>query len=237
MARSERLLQLIQCLRTEAPPVTAEFLSQELGVSVRTLYRDIEALRRAGALIDGEAGFGYTLQEDPALPPMLFTRDEMEAIVLGLREVFEVADPVLAKAAENALSKLRASLPSRMQAEFEHAVLYAQRFQPRPTITIDIETLRRETREERAIDITYKSLGGEVTARRVLPLAIMFFDRALILVGWCELRSDYRNFRVDCIEALTPTDASFRPRRVPLLREFMDRMSKEHPPSDLTDIN
>lgn len=228
MARSDRLLQLIQCLRTETPPVTADTLSKELGVSVRTLYRDIEALRRAGALIDGEAGFGYTLQEDPALPPMLFTRDEMEAIVLGLREVFEVADPVLAKAAENALSKLKASLPNRMQAEFQHAVLYAKRFQPQPIVQIDIASLRRETREERAVDLTYQSLAGEITSRRVLPLAIMFFDRALILVAWCQLRSDYRSFRIDRITDLTVTSESFRPRRVGLLRTFMDRMSSEH---------
>ncbi|MEO1027856.1 MAG: YafY family protein [Pseudomonadota bacterium] len=237
MARSDRLLQLIQCLRTETPPVTAEFLSKELGVSVRTLYRDIEALRRAGALIDGEAGFGYTLQEDPALPPMLFTRDEMEAIVLGLREVFEVADPVLAKAAENALSKLKASLPDRMQAEFQHAVLYAKRFQPRPLIRIDIETLRRETREERAVDLRYESLEGQATSRRVLPLAIMFFDRALILVAWCKLREDYRSFRIDRIRELQTTDDSFRPGRVSLLRTYMDRMSRWDHEDDPADIN
>ena len=87
MAKSDRLLQMMQCLRTFPPPVKAQALSEELGVSLRTIYRDIDSLRRSGALIDGEAGYGYTLQEDPALPPMMFSRDEMESIVLGLREV------------------------------------------------------------------------------------------------------------------------------------------------------
>ena len=77
MAKSDRLLQLMQCLRTLPPPVKAQALSLELGVSLRTIYRDIDALRRSGALIDGEAGYGYTLQEDPALPPMLFSRSSL----------------------------------------------------------------------------------------------------------------------------------------------------------------
>src|SRR6056297_1226658 len=176
MAKSDRLLQLMQCLRTMPAPVKAQALSDELGVSLRTIYRDIESLRRSGALIDGAAGYGYTLQEDPALPPMMFSRDEMEALVLGLREVIQVADPILAKAADNALSKLKASLPERMRAEFEHAVLYAKRFYRRPEITIDIEALRHATRAERVIKLDYTDAEDRRTERTVKPLAIVFFD-------------------------------------------------------------
>ncbi|MEL6860534.1 MAG: YafY family protein [Pseudomonadota bacterium] len=224
MAKSDRLLQLMQCLRTFSPPVKAQALSDELGVSLRTIYRDIDSLRRSGALIDGEAGYGYTLQEDPALPPMMFSRDEMESLVLGLREVVQVADPVLAKAAENALSKLKASLPERMRAEFEHAVLYAKRFHCRPEISIDIEALRHATRSEYVIEIDYVDGDENRTLRTVQPLAIVFFDRSLVVMAWCELRKDYRSFRIDRIERMTVLERSFRPRRVPMLREYLDRL-------------
>lgn len=230
MAKSDRLLQLMQCLRTFPPPVKAQALSDELGVSLRTIYRDIESLRRSGALIDGEAGYGYTLQEDPALPPMMFSRDEMEALVLGLREVVQVADPVLARAAENALSKLKASLPERMRAEFEHAVLYAKRFNARPKITIDIEALRHATRSEYVIDLNYRDVEDTPTQRSVQPLAIVFFERSLVVLAWCELRQDYRSFRIDRIEEMRVTERSFRPRRVAMLREYLDRLEGSSAP-------
>ena len=229
MAKSDRLLQLMQCLRTFPAPVKAHALSHELGVSLRPIYRDIESLRRSGALIDGEAGYGYTLQEDPALPPMMFSRDEMEALVLGLREVVQVADPVLAKAAENALSKLKASLPERMRAEFEHAVLYAKRFYCRPEISIDIEALRHATRNEQVLSIDYADAEDNRTQREIQPLAIVFFDRSLVVMAWCELRSDYRSFRIDRIIEMSVTDRSFRPRRVPMLREYLDRVEQSYP--------
>lgn len=218
----------MQCLRTLSPPVKAQSLSTELGVSLRTIYRDIDSLRRSGALIDGEAGYGYTLQEDPALPPMMFSRDEMEALVLGLREVVQVADPVLAKAAENALSKLKASLPERMRAEFEHAVLYAKRFYCRPEIRIDIEALRHATRNEQVLEFDYSDVEDNRTLRTVQPLAIVFFDRSLVVMAWCELRQDYRSFRIDRINRMTITDRSFRPRRVSMLREYLDRVENTH---------
>lgn len=229
MAKSDRLLQLMQCLRTMSPPVKAQALSLELGVSLRTIYRDVDSLRRSGALIDGEAGYGYTLQEDPALPPMMFSRDEMEALVLGLREVVQVADPVLAKAADNALSKLKASLPERMRSEFEHAVLYAKRFHCRPEIRIDIEALRHATRNEQVIELDYSDVEGARTRRAIQPLAIVFFDRSLVVLAWCELREDYRSFRIDRIETMTRTERSFRPRRVAMLREYLDRLEQTAP--------
>jgi len=124
MSKATRLIQLLHELRMYSPPVTAQTLAEAMAVSERTIYRDIDALRAAGAVIDGEAGFGYTLTEDPALPPQMFSHDEIEALVLGLREVREIADPALATAAESALAKLRATLPDRLKSRLEHAVLY-----------------------------------------------------------------------------------------------------------------
>ena len=160
---------------------------------------------------------------------MMFSRDEMEALVLGLREVVQVADPVLAKAAENALSKLKASLPERMRAEFEHAVLYAKRFYCRPEISIDIEALRHATRNEQVIEIDYSDVDENKTRRAIQPLAIVFFDRSLVVLAWCELRSAYRSFRIDRIVEMTITERSFRPRRVSMLREYLDHLEQSHP--------
>jgi len=227
MSKSTRLIQMMQLLRTLPAPVTAERLASELGISIRSVYRDVDSLRAAGAVIDGEAGFGYTLVEDPALPPMLFSRDEMEALVLGLREVIEVADPVLAEAAGSALAKLRASLPARMHHEFEHAVLHAKRYYPRPPIRIDIAALRRAAREERAVDIRYTDLQDATTERRVLPLAIVFMDQSLMLLAWCQLRTDFRTFRIDRIDTLTETEESFRPKRVAMLRDCVAKIERE----------
>lgn len=227
MSRSARLIQLMQLLRTAAPPVKADTLATELGVSVRSVYRDIETLRASGAVIDGEAGFGYTLEEDPALPPMLFSRDEMEALVLGLREVMEVGDPILAGAAGNALSKVKACLPARMRAQFDHAVLHAKRFHDRPAIGIDVSALREAARDELAVDMDYVDVNAQSTSRQVLPLAIVFMDQTLMLLAWCCLRADFRSFRVDRIQHLTVLDNSFRPKRVPLLRDFLERLDAE----------
>jgi predicted DNA-binding transcriptional regulator YafY len=217
----------MQRLRSSSPPIRAEDLAEEMNVSTRSIYRDIDSLRASGAVIDGEAGFGYTLEEDPALPPMMFSRDEMEALVLGLREVREVGDPVLAAAARDALSKVKASLPERMRIEFDHAVLHAKRFHERPEITVDVAALRAAAREERAVDIAYADHQGRASERRVLPLAIVFMDRALVLLAWCTMRRGFRVFRIDRIDKLEPTQDSFRPRRVSLLREFLEQMERE----------
>ena len=227
MSRSIRLIKLMQCLRSASPPVRAEDLAEELEVSVRSIYRDIDTLRASGAVIDGEAGFGYTLEEDPALPPMMFSRDEMEALVLGLQEVGEVGDPVLAKAAEDALAKIKACLPSRMGRHFEHAVLHAKRFHERPEITVDVAALRQAAWDELAVDMIYADKREKVSERRVLPLSLVFMDNTSMLLAWCTLRQDFRAFRVDRMKQLAVTEESFRPNRVSLLRDFTNLMKSE----------
>lgn len=130
MTRTERLFKLMQALRIVPAPATAQALADRLDVTARTIYRDIDALRGLGAVIDGAAGFGYRLIEDAALPPLNFDEDELEALVLGLREVGEVGDSTLADAAQSALAKLRARLPQTQAHRLDHAVLSARRFTP-----------------------------------------------------------------------------------------------------------
>ncbi|MFK7901465.1 MAG: helix-turn-helix transcriptional regulator [Nitratireductor sp.] len=226
MSRSIRLIQLMHHLRSSTPPVRADDLAQTLNVSARSIYRDIETLRASGAIIDGEAGFGYTLVEDPALPPMMFSRDEMEALVLGLQEVNQVGDAVLAEAANDALHKIKACLPERMRMQFEHSVLHAKRFRQRPDVSIDIAPLRQAARDEQEITIEYSDAKDIITKRDLKPLSIVFMDNSLMLLAWCNMREDYRSFRMDRISSLQINEKSFRPQRVPMLREFLERLKK-----------
>lgn len=222
MARSDRLFRLLDALRRLPKPVTAARLAAETEVSERTLYRDIATLRAGGALIDGAAGFGFTLTEDPALPPQMFSQLEVEALVLGLAEVRQAGDPALAEAAVVALAKITATLPERVQRQAIHAVQQTYRFERRPPAPANLALIRKACWDETALDIAYSDKSGIVTERQVLPLSVVFLDRTLMLLGWCCLRQDFRRFHLHQIRRATLTTTSFRPRRVPLLREFTD---------------
>ncbi len=227
MTRTHRLFQLMQLMRRLPAPVTASTLVDETGVSLRTIYRDIDALRGLGAVIDGEAGFGYTLIEDAALPPLAFSDDELEALVLGLREVTVIGDPALAEAAQTALSKLKARLPARQTHRLQHAVLDARRFVRPPQPSIDVKALRAATWDEATVFFGYEDGKGDITERNVDPLSIVFMQNAHMLLAWCHLRGDFRAFRLDRMRDLTLTGDNFRPRRVPMLRDFVAMMRAE----------
>jgi predicted DNA-binding transcriptional regulator YafY len=239
MPRSDRLFRLLHVLRSLPPPVTAARLAAETDVSERSIYRDIGALRAAGARIDGEAGYGYALTEDPALPPQSFTRIEIEALLLGLAEVRNSGDAQLSEAAEAVLAKITARLPERQQREAAHAVQYVYRHDRRDVPQHDLRLIREACWEERALDLQYRDENGRISERRILPLTIAFLEVRLIVLGWCCLRQDYRKFRIDRISSVVMADESFRPRRVGLLRDYVRRMVAEkatasalkHPPT------
>lgn len=227
MSRTRRLFQLMQALRRSAPPVTAAALAADTGVSLRTLYRDIDALRDMGAIIEGTAGYGYALTEDAALPPLMFDDEEIEALVLGLRDVQAIADPDLAKAAKNALAKLQARLPTTQAHRLKYAVLAVNRIRRPPQPTVDVPALRKATWDERTVEIGYADAEARETRRRVDPLGIVFLQDAHCLVAWCHLRQAYRNFRLDRMQDLQVTSDSFRPRRVPMLRDAIETLTAE----------
>ncbi len=232
MSRTARLFQLMQALRSGPSPKTSAQLAQDLGVSARTVHRDIDALRGLGAVIDGEAGFGFTLIEDATLPPLGFTDDELEALVLGLREVQAIGDPGLSDAASEVLRKLQGRLPQRQSHRLSHAVLTATRFDRPAKPTVDVSSLRQATWDERTIEFAYIDAKGDQTRRRVNPLSIVYMDRASVLISWCHLRQDFRVFRLDRISEMHLTEDSFRPNRVPLLREALDRLRAERETKD-----
>lgn len=224
MSRTARLFQLMQALRSGPSPKTSNQLAQDLGVSARTVHRDIDTLRGLGAVIDGEAGFGFTLIEDATLPPLGFTDDELEALVLGLREVQLIGDPALSDAAAAALRKLQGRLPRRQSHRLSHAVLTATRFDRPALPSIEVSDLRQATWDERAVEFAYTDVKGDDTRRRVNPLSIVYMDRSNVLLSWCHLRQDFRVFRLDRMRDMSVTDESFRPNRVPLLRAALDRI-------------
>jgi len=227
MTKTERLFRLMQTLRQLPPPVTAEQLAQDLGVSARTIHRDIDALRALGAVLDGAAGFGFTLIEDATLPPLGFGATELEALVLGLCEVQQKGDPDLSEAARTALRKLRARLPQSQAERLQHAVLSAHSFVPPLTPTVDAAELRQATWEEREVSFDYVDVKAAVTRRRVKPLGLVYFDKSSVLVAWCRLRQDFRVFRLDRMRSLEVTQTSFRPHRVRLYREALDHLRNQ----------
>jgi predicted DNA-binding transcriptional regulator YafY len=225
MARSDRLFRLLQALRTLPSPVTAERLAQETGVSVRSIYRDVESLREAGAEIGGERGFGYCLIEDGTLPPQVFNRIEIEALVLGLSEVRQMGDPALAEAAAAVLGKVAATLPSARQQQLLHAVSQVHRFEDRYAALPDMRVIREGCWREEALAIRYCDKSGEVTDRTIWPLAIVYFDNMLVVLAWCCLREDFRIFRAERIMTVENAVTSFRPKRVALLRAYLAKLT------------
>jgi len=226
MSRSIRLIQLLQEIRLHEPPVTAELLAESMGVTERTIYRDIQALREAGAVIEGAAGYGYTLTEDPALPPQIYSREEIEALVLGLKEVQAIADPALAKAARHALAKLKGSMPPRLQRQLQHSVLHVKHFRQRTKLGIDPAVIRQAAWREEALDMEYADVHGRKSSRRIYPLSVVFLDEVLVLVSYCCLRKATRVFRLDRIISLAGTNESFQPRRVRLLTDALGEIKK-----------
>ncbi|MBB3951605.1 helix-turn-helix transcriptional regulator [Aureimonas jatrophae] len=221
MARSDRLFRLLHAMRTMSAPITAARLAEATEVSQRSLYRDIDALRAAGARIEGERGYGYRLIEDYALPPQTFERPEIEAIALGMAEVASLGDPVLAEAAASVLAKVAATLPDDREQYLLHAISQVFRPTPRYGATPHMETVRGACWREEALEIGYVDQNGAVSTRSILPLAVVYTDRTQTVLAWCCLREDFRMFRADRLRTVSLAESSFRPRRAPLLRRYL----------------
>jgi len=206
MARAERLLDLMQALRRRRAPVAGAALAEELGVSLRTLYRDIAALQAQGATIEGEAGLGYVLKPGFTLPPLMFTLEEVEALALGARWVEGRADRGLARAAEDALAKIAAALPPDRAAALDWPTLLAGAGKAGEAERAALPLVRKALADERKLLFGYVDKDGRRTQRIVWPVAVGFFDSLMMLAAWCETREAFRHFRLDRmdrVEALT----------------------------------
>ncbi len=198
-------------------------MADELGVSLRTIYRDIATLQAQGADIEGEAGIGYVLKPGFLLPPLMFSEEEIEALVLGSRWVAERTDGDLAKAAAMALSKIAAVLPPELKTNLENTTLMVAGGEPVNPDIIELAVIRQAIRREQSLDIRYQDLQGEITRRRIWPFAIGFFERVRVAVAWCEMRKDFRHFRTDRMMEVIQTDERYPKRRQQLLKAWRAR--------------
>ncbi len=198
MRRADRLFQIIQLLRRHKV-ATARTLAEELEVSERTVYRDISDLVSSGVPIEGEAGVGYVLRRGFDLPPLMFTEQEIEALVLGVRVVSSWSDPALARAANEALARVEAALPERLRVRLGDTRLYAPAFSAQPDVLKRLGDIRAASDARRKVWLHYRDVGEVETERVVRPLGLFFWGSKWTLTAWCELRNDFRAFRIDRI--------------------------------------
>lgn len=229
MSRSQRLLDLIQTMRRYRRPVSGKVLAQETGISIRTLYRDIATLQAQGAHIEGEPGLGYVLRPGFMLPPLMFTEEEIEALVLGSRWVAGQPDNRLSTAARDALNKIAAVLPDDLRDNVDGSTLLVAPRRNPVTDEIDLADVRKAIRSEHKLDITYRDGNGSESSRQIWPFALGFFDNVRVIIAWCELRQDFRHFRTDRLSRLGTTDKRYPRRRQVLLNEWRDTQGIARP--------
>ena len=217
MSRTNRLFQLLDALRGHRRPVTAAVLAERLKVSERTIYRDIQTLAELGAPVEGEAGVGYMMRAGLFLPPLMFSADELEALVLGARWVRRQGDPGLCGAASSALAKIATATPDDLRDSMADTSLWVPIGKPEPEACTFIQPVREAIRKEHKLHIAYRAQDGAATERTVWPFALAFFDGTRLLAAWCELRGEIRHFRIDRIGQATPLPQRYATRRHDLL--------------------
>jgi predicted DNA-binding transcriptional regulator YafY len=210
MRKASRLFEIIQILRVARRPVTAAAIAARLEVTTRSIYRDIAALQAMRVPIDGERGIGYILRPGFDLPPLMFTIEETEAVVLGLALIERTGDKELTEAAKKVSAKIAAAVPPPLGQTLSARSLHAWGpIAPKPR-NVDFTLIRKAIRHEEKLDLTYRDEQGNVTRRIIRPLALIYYLDAAIIVAWCELRQAIRNFRLDRTRACSPTGLHFR---------------------------
>jgi predicted DNA-binding transcriptional regulator YafY len=223
MRRADRLFRIVQHLRGRRL-TTAAFLASRLGVSLRTVYRDVRDLSLSGVPVEGEAGVGYRLKAGFDVPPLMFTLNEIEALAIGARMVEAWGGPVLAESARSAIEKIVAALPAERRLAVDQTRLYAPNFHVDAAAMARLESVRAAIGERRVLRLDYRDAGGKASAREVWPLALYFWGGTWTLGAWCESREDFRNFRVDRIGALAALERRFPDKPGRRLADFLRAM-------------
>lgn len=227
MRRADRLLQIIQVLRRRKAPTTARMLAEELEVTPRTIYRDIASLQSARVPIEGEAGIGYLLRGGYDLPPLMFSADEIEAVVLGMRMVSARGDADLARSALNVLAKIEVVVPNAVSDQmWKGNLLVPHPVQNEILIVPHLPTIRLAVRQNQKLKITYTSLDDCETARTIWPLGLYIFSHVTLVCAWCELREGYRAFRAERITDCEPLADRFNPKNGTMMNEFLKRFAQ-----------
>ncbi len=224
MRRADRLMQIVHYLRRMRRAVTAQRIADEFGICQRTVYRDIQDLVLSGVPIFGEAGVGYVIDKKYHLPPVTFDPDELEAIGLGIAMVRHWTDERFAAKANSAFDKIQAILPANRLEELQQLSLYAAPSAAKIPWSVSFSEIRESIRRKQKLYLDYRDLKGAPTQRTVRPLALFFFGPVWLLTAWCEMRQDFRQFRLDRIAALTISTERFTDESDKSLAAFMDTL-------------
>ena len=224
MSRPTRMFEIIQLLRTAKQPITAQEIGNMLEVSKRTAYRDISALQSMRIPIDGEAGIGYIMRPGFDLPPLAFDSDEVEAIIVGLALLTRTGDTGLQRAAKRVASKIGDSLPDQANSGFNKEALHVSSWNSIPDTAINISKLRQAIRNEEKLRLNYTNANNERSQRIILPLAVIYYIDVIVLTAWCELRTDFRHFRIDRLSKCELTGSFFSGEG----NQLRDSWSKQH---------
>ena len=228
MRRSDRLFDIIQKLRTAARPVTAATLAAELEVTTRTIYRDVATLQARRVPIDGAPGIGYLLRKGFDLPPLMFNVDEVEAIAVGAQMVRRLRDPKLQEAAESVFAKVTVVLPEALRTSLVAPHIFVSEGDAVAAEGVDMAELRAAIRNSAKLHIAYTDERGRRTNRTIWPIAMAYYVDVTLIGAWCELRADYRNFRVERIGSSKVLDEHFSQDNGRLFREW-SALPKERP--------
>jgi predicted DNA-binding transcriptional regulator YafY len=228
MRRADRLFDIIQSLRSATRPMTAAALADKLEVTPRTIYRDIAALQASRVPIEGAAGLGYVLRRGFDLPPLMFTADEADAIAIGVRLLRRLRDRKLQSAAESVLAKLAAVVPDPLQPHLTAAPVYVSDGNAPPVTGVDPAALRSAIHAARKVAISYRDEDGCVTRRTIRPIAMAYYVDATLIGAWCELRNDFRHFRLDRIADAAVLDERFPADRARLMAQWL-ALRKDRP--------
>jgi predicted DNA-binding transcriptional regulator YafY len=221
MRRADRLFDVIQVLRSARKPVTAAMLADELEVTVRTIYRDVATLQARRVPIEGAPGLGYVLRKGFDLPPLMFTVDEIEAITVGAKLVRRLRDSELQQAAGRVLDKVQVVLPESLRTHVADAPFYVSRGDAIEPRGVDVAQVRAAIRDRRKLRMSYLDEKGNRTRRTVWPLAMAYYVDVSLIGAWCELRRDFRNFRVERITSSRVLAARFQDHNGKLLAEWL----------------
>ena len=224
MRKAERLFQIITLLRGRRTVITAKAIAEELEVSERTIYRDLQALMLSGVPIEGEAGVGYRLAPDFSLPPVMFTASELQALMLGVQMVKAWAGDDMVQASQSALDKIQAVLPR--EQHFRQVQLPSWLMVPdffRTEMTRYSDDLNKAIEQRQQIKLVYQREDQKVSEREVQPLGLIYWGKVWTLVGWCLLRDDYRMFRLDRIQSFTQMGICFSQKPERSLQHYMRR--------------
>lgn len=227
MRRADRLFRIVQLLRSGRLQ-TARNLAEKLQVSHRTIYRDVQDLQLSGVPITGEAGVGYTLRRDFDIPPLMFDREEIAALVLGARMVEAWGGTQLTQAANRALRKIEAVLPPALRENIDDVLLYAPGFRAPEDLRRKLDQLHTAAQEQQVVLVAYTREDGEPSVRRLHPLALYFWGGVWTLAAWCEMRNDFRSFRVDRVQHAETLTEKFAPKAGQTLADFLRRVRAQN---------